>query len=41
MIQGLRQEASWEDDFQKAIVHARKYNLPQLEDIHNLNTQSV
>lgn len=33
----LIQQNGWEDDFQKAIARARKYNIPQLDDIHNLD----
>lgn len=33
----LIRQNGWEDEFKRAILHARKYNIPQLEDIHNLD----
>jgi phosphatidylserine decarboxylase len=36
-LMALIKEHHWEDDFQRAIDHARKSNIPDIEDIKNLD----
>ena len=35
-LEAMILENGWTDDFNQAIERARSFNIPQLEDIHNL-----